>query len=63
MNFSPAIYHDDILGQHAVIRHFSIKSFQNADRQRIDIGADKPTAFKDPDATFRITLKAVEKIQ
>ncbi|WP_413623782.1 hypothetical protein [Luteibacter sp. Lutesp34] len=63
VNFSPAIYHDDILAQKSVIRYFSERSYERSTRPRIDIGSMSPSDFTNAGAIFSITLKAVEKIQ
>lgn len=56
VDFSPAIYLADIVAERDVVKHFSNKSYANADNARIDIGADSASAFNDPQATFRIRL-------
>lgn len=56
VDFSPAIYLADIVAERDVVKHFSNKSYANADHARIDIGADSASAFNDPQATFRIRL-------
>ena len=58
VNFSPAIYLDDILNGTNFVRYFSIKSYENASRDRIDIGAPSKSAYDEPSRTFAITLKA-----
>lgn len=62
VNFSPAIYKDDILGRHEVVKYFSKKSYEHADNERIDIGANDSSAFVDAAATFTITLHAAERL-
>lgn len=57
VNFSPAIYLDDILSGTNFVRYFSIKSYENASRARIDIGAPSKAAYEEPSRTFAITLK------
>jgi len=61
-SFSPAIYHDDIVSQKKVVKYFSIKSY-NGNGSGIDIGANVPTAYNNPSATFKITLRSAEKLQ
>lgn len=63
VNFSPAIYHDDIVGQNSVVRYFSERSYERTSRSRIDIGSPSKSDFNDPSAVFSITLKAMEKLQ
>ncbi|KAF1003517.1 MAG: hypothetical protein GAK28_04653 [Luteibacter sp.] len=62
VNFSPAIYKDDILGKHEVVKYFSRKSYQRSDDERIDTGANDTHAFNDPQATFSIRLHAAERL-
>jgi hypothetical protein len=61
VDFSPAIYKDELITGKAVTRYFANGSYADADMQRIDIGEDAPTGYKDPAHTFSITLKAEEK--
>jgi hypothetical protein len=61
VNFSPAIYMDDIVRGIDLARYFSFKSYQNSDYKRTDIGAPSKSAFNDPTHTFTITLKAEER--
>jgi hypothetical protein len=63
VNFSPAIYHDDILGQASVVRYFSERSYERTSRSRIDIGSPSKADFNGAGAIFSITLKAMEKLQ
>lgn len=63
VNFSPAIYLDDILSGTNFVRFFSLKSYENAGHARTDIGAPSKSAYDEPDRTFSITLKAAEKRQ
>jgi hypothetical protein len=63
VDFSPAIYKDELLTGKAVTRYFANGSYVDADMQRVDIGENTPTAYKDPAHTFSITLKAEEKRQ
>lgn len=62
VNFSPAIYKEDILGKREVVKYFSHKSYQRADDERIDTGANEASAFNDPHATFSIRLHATERL-
>lgn len=63
VNFSPAIYLNDILSGTNFVRYFSMKSYENAGHARTDIGAPAKSAYDEPDRTFTVTLKAAEKIQ
>ena len=58
VDFSPAIGLADSQSPRTVVKHFSNKSYAAADSARIDIGADSPSAYKDPQATFAIRLRA-----
>lgn len=62
VNFSPAIYKDDILGNREVVKYFSKRSYEHADSERIDVGANDTSAFNDAAATFTITLHAAERL-
>lgn len=61
VDFSPAIYLADIVAERDVVKHFSNKSYANADHARIDIGADSASAFNDTQATFHIRLHAAAR--
>ncbi|MDF3981087.1 hypothetical protein P3W24_03470 [Luteibacter sp. PPL201] len=61
VSFSPSIYKKDILGKHDVVKYFSHASYEHAERQRIDIGANDPQAFQS-NATFSITMHAAERL-
>lgn len=63
VNFSPAIYLNDLLAEQEVIKYFSIHSYENVTHESIDIGAPDKSAYLDPSRTFTITLKAEEKAQ
>jgi len=63
VNFSPAIYHDDIVSQKSVTRYFSERSYERSSRSRIDIGSPSKSVFNDPGAVFSIALKSTEKLQ
>lgn len=59
VDFSPAIGLADTESPRTIVKHFSNSSYRNADHARIDIGADKPAAFNNPQDTFTIQLRAV----
>lgn len=59
VNFSPAIYLDDILNETNFVRYFSMKSYENSGHARINIGAPSRSAYDEPSRTFTITLKAL----
>ncbi len=59
VDFSPAIGLAGVTNPRTVVRHFSNASYRNADHARIDIGADKPAAFNNPQDTFTIQLQAM----
>lgn len=63
VNFSPAIYHDDIVGQRSVVRYFSERSYDRSSRSRIDIGSSNKSDFTDAGRLFSITLKSMEKLK
>ena len=60
VDFDPAIGVADVEGPRVVVKHFSNKWYRNTDSARIDIGADKPTAFNNPQETFSIWLRATK---
>lgn len=62
VNFSPAIYHDEIVGQKSVVKYFSERSYERSTRSRIDIGSASPSDFTDAGKVFSITLQATEKL-
>ncbi|WP_175217612.1 hypothetical protein [Achromobacter deleyi] len=59
VDFSPAIGLADAASSRTIVKHFSNASYRNADHARIDIGADKPAAFNNPQDTFAIQLRAM----
>ncbi|SEW00535.1 hypothetical protein SAMN04515660_1707 [Luteibacter sp. 329MFSha] len=60
VRFSPAIMHKDIFERGSVKRWFANGDYRDAKVNRIEIGADTRNAYKKPDETFSITLKATE---
>ena len=61
VNFSPAIFHDDIVGQERIVRYFSEKSYQHSDDARIDTGSPNQATYSG--STFTITLQSVERVK
>lgn len=63
VEFSPSIYKEDILASKQVTRFFARKVYgENASDVRIDIGRDSRDAFKNPNDTFSISVKAEKKL-
>lgn len=61
VKFSPAIYLKDIVSGVVVVRYFSMLSYEKPEDARLDIGLPSRSGFDDPNSTFSISLKAVEK--
>jgi len=57
-DFSPALFKDDLLGKGGMVRYFSRKSYAYDQEERIDIGDQSASQYKDPDNVFNITLRA-----
>jgi len=60
IDFSPAIFKEDILKNGAVKKYFANESYTDLDMKRVDIGEDSPDRYKDREHTFSITIKAEE---
>ena len=60
IDFSPAIFKEDILKNNAVKKYFANESYTDVDMKRVDIGENSPDQYKDRDHTFSITIKAEE---
>lgn len=60
VDFSPAIGLADAASPRTIVKYFSNTSYRNADHARIDIGADRPAAFNNPQDTFTIQLRAMQ---
>lgn len=60
IDFSPAIFKEDILRSGAVKRYFANESYTDVDMKRVDIGDDSLDRLKDRARTFSITIKAQE---
>jgi hypothetical protein len=60
IDFSPAIFKEDILKNGAVKKYFANESYTDLDMKRVDIGEDSPDQYKDRAHTFSISIKAEE---
>ncbi|QWT22469.1 hypothetical protein KPL74_10830 [Bacillus sp. NP157] len=61
VDFSPAIYKDDILAGKTVTRYFANGSYKDADLDRVDIGEQSPAGYKNASDVFSISLTSQEK--
>lgn len=60
IEFSSAIFKEDILKSGTVKKYFANESYTDIDMKRVDIGEDSPDRYKDRVHTFSITIRAEE---
>jgi hypothetical protein len=63
VDFSPAIYKDDILAGKTVTKYFANGSYADNDMDRVDIGENSPAGYKNAHDTFSISLSSEEMHQ
>jgi len=60
IDFSPAIFKEDIIRGGSVKKYFSNESYTELDMKRVDIGEDSPDRYANQGAVFSITIESRE---